>query len=127
IPMLPKQLSSEICSLNPEVDRCAMVVRMEIDPAGDVHDEYFCAAVIKSKARLDYPGVAAALAGDFRGTRARYRDFLPDLERAAALAKKMRVRRLSRGSLDFDLPEAKVILDEDDPTRVRDVVQSRGD
>ncbi|MGZ3428575.1 MAG: ribonuclease R, partial [Polyangia bacterium] len=127
IPMLPKQLSSEICSLNPEVDRCAMVVRMEIDPSGDVHDEYFCAAVITSKARLDYPGVAAALAGDFRGTRARYRDFLPDLERAAALAKKMRVRRLERGSLDFDLPEAKVVLDEDDPTRVRDIVQSRGD
>ncbi|MCU1283290.1 MAG: ribonuclease, partial [bacterium] len=127
IPMLPKPLSSGICSLNPEVDRCAMVVRMEIDPAGDVHDEYFCAAVIKSKARLDYPGVAAALAGDFRGARARYRDFLPDLERAAALAKKMRARRLSRGSLDFDLPEAKVVLDEDDPTRVRDIVQSRGD
>jgi ribonuclease R len=127
IPMLPHQLSSGICSLNPEVDRCAMVARMEIDPAGDVHDEYFCAAVIKSKARLDYPGVAAALAGDFRGARARYRDFLPDLERAAALAKRMRVRRLARGSLDFDLPEAKVVLDEDDPTRVRDVVQSRGD
>jgi ribonuclease R len=92
-----------------------------------VHDEYFCAAVINSKARLDYPGVAAALAGDFRGARARYREFLPDLEKMAALAKKMRARRLERGALDFDLPEAKVILDEDDPKRVRDVVQSRGD
>ena len=127
IPMLPKQLSSEICSLNPEVDRLAMVVRMEIDPHGGVHDEYFCAAVINSHARLDYPGVAAALAGDLRGTRARYREFLPDLERMAALARTMRARRLERGSLDFDLPEAKVILDQDDPTRVRDVVQSRGD
>ena len=127
IPMLPHQLSSGICSLNPEVDRCAMVARMEIDPSGDVHDEYFCAAVINSKARLDYPGVAAALSGDFRGTRARYKQFLPELERMSALAKKLRVRRLERGSLDFDLPEAKVILDEDDPTRVRDVVQSRGD
>lgn len=127
IPMLPKQLSAGICSLNPEVDRCAMVVRMEIDPHGDVHDEYFCAAIIKSKARLDYAGVAAALAGDFRGSRERYRDFLPELERMAPVAKKLRARRLERGSLDFDLPEAKVILDEDDPTRVRDVVQSRGD
>ncbi|HEY1587262.1 MAG TPA: ribonuclease R, partial [Polyangia bacterium] len=127
IPMLPKQLSAGICSLNPEVDRCAMVVRMEVDPHGDVHDEYFCAAVINSKARLDYPGVAAALAGDFRGSRARYRDFMPELERMAPLAKKLRSRRLERGSLDFDLPEAKVLLDEDDPTRVRDVVQSRGD
>jgi ribonuclease R len=127
IPMLPKQLSSGICSLNPEVDRLAMVVRMEVDGHGAVHDEYFCAAVINSHARLDYPGVAAALAGDLRGARARYREFLPDLERMAALAKKMRARRLERGSLDFDLPEAKVLLDEDDPTRVRDVVQSRGD
>jgi ribonuclease R len=127
IPMLPKQLSSGICSLNPEVDRCAMVVRMEVDPHGAIHDEYFCAAVINSKARLDYPGVAAALAGDFRGSRARYREFVPDLERMAALAKRLRAVRLERGSLDFDLPEAKVILDEDDPTRVRDVVQSRGD
>jgi ribonuclease R len=100
---------------------------MEVDTHGDVHDEYFCAAVINSKARLDYPGVAAALAGDFRGSRARYKEFLPDLERMAALAKKLRARRLERGSLDFDLPEAKVLLDEDDPTRVRDVVQSRGD
>lgn len=127
IPMLPHQLSSGICSLNPEVDRCAMVARMEIDTHGGVHDEYFCAAVIRSKARLDYPGVAAALAGDLRGPRAKYREFLPELERMQALAKKLRHKRLERGSLDFDLPEAKVILDEDDPKRVRDVVQSRGD
>jgi ribonuclease R len=127
IPMLPKELSSGICSLNPEVDRLAMVVRMEVDPHGDVHDEYYCAAVINSHARLDYPGVAAALAGDLRGPRARYREFLPDLERMQALAKKMRARRIERGSLDFDLPEAKVLLDQDDPRRVRDIVQSRGD
>lgn len=127
IPMLPKPLSSGICSLNPEVDRLAMVARMEIDTHGGVHDEYFCAAVIKSHARLDYPGVAAALAGDLRGPRAKYREFLPDLERMAALAKVMRKKRLERGSLDFDLPEAKVLLDEDDPRRVRDIVQSRGD
>ncbi|MDB4967691.1 MAG: ribonuclease, partial [Myxococcales bacterium] len=127
IPMLPRQLSAGICSLNPDVDRMAMVARMEIDPQGGVHDEYFCAAVIRSHARLDYPGVAAALSGDFRGARARYQPLLPDLERMAALARRMRARRLERGSLDFDLPEAKVVLDEDDPTRVRDVVQSRGD
>jgi ribonuclease R len=127
IPMLPHELSSGICSLNPEVDRLAMVVRMEVDPRGHVHDEYFCAAVINSHARLDYPGVAAALAGDFRGPRARYKVFLPTLQKMDALAKKMRAVRWERGSLDFDLPEAKVVLDEDDPTRVRDVVQSRGD
>lgn len=127
IPMLPRQLSAGICSLNPEVDRCAMVARMEIDGEGAVHDEYFCAAVIRSRARLDYAGVAAALAGDLRGPRARYREFLPELEQMAALAQTMRARRLERGALDFDLPEAKVVLDEDDPARVRDVVRARAD
>jgi ribonuclease R len=125
IPMLPHELSSGICSLNPEVDRLAMVVRMEIDQNGGVVDPYFCAAVIRSKARLDYAGVAAALAGDLRGPRARYREFLPILEEMKELAGRIRRMRLKRGALDFDLPEAKVLLDEDDPGRVRDVVQSR--
>src|SRR5581483_11162562 len=125
IPMLPKQLSSAICSLNPEVDRLAMVVRLEIDEHGGVSDEYFCAAVIRSRARLDYAGVAAALGGDLRGPRARYQEFLPLLVEMQALSKRLRALRSKRGALDFELPEAKVVLDEDDPTRVRDVVQSR--
>src|SRR5581483_9639732 len=127
VPMLPKQLSAGICSLNPEVDRIAMVVRMEVDQNGGVSDEYFCAAVIRSRARLDYNGVAAAFAGDFRGPRARYQEFLPTLTKMKEVADRLRKVRAQRGSLDFDLPEAKVILDEDDPTRVRDVVQSRSD
>ena len=96
--------------------------------SGDVHDEYFCAAVIRSKARLDYPGVAAALAGDFRGSRARYREFLPELERMAALAKKLRVRRLDarlarlRPARGQGASSTRTIR-----RRVRDVVQSRGD
>jgi ribonuclease R len=127
IPMLPKELSSGICSLNPEVDRLAMVARMEVDQNGGVSDEYFCAAVIRSRARLDYAGVAAALAGDLRGPRARYAQFLPLLQQMQELAGRLRSLRSKRGSLDFDLPEAKVLLDEDDPTRVRDVLQSRAD
>jgi len=125
IPMLPKELSSHICSLNPEVDRLAMVVRMEIDGHGAVVDPSFCAAVIRSRARLDYAGVAAALAGDLRGPRARYREHLPVLEEIREVARRIRALRISRGALDFELPEAKVVLDEDDPRRVRDVVQSR--
>ena len=121
IPMLPPELSAEICSLKPEQDRCAMVVRMDVDNAGVVIDTAFCAAVIRSHARLDYPGAAAALAGDFRGPRARYREWAPDIARMNALAQKMRARRRERGALDFDLPEAAIILDEDDPRLVRDV------
>jgi ribonuclease R len=128
ISMLPHELSAGICSLNPEVDRCAMVTRIDYDVNGiAVGEPSFCAAVIKSHARLDYPGVAAALAGDFRGPRARYRPWHANLERMNRLARLLRAHRRTRGSLDFDLPEAFVVLDEDDPRRVRDVRRSKAD
>ena len=127
IPMLPKELSSGICSLNPEVDRCAMVVRLDLDAGGQVQETAFVTAVIRSRARLDYPGVGAALEGDFRGPRARYKEWADVLKRMDALAKLMRARRRVRGALELDLPEAKVMLDEDDPRRVRDVRQSKAD
>jgi ribonuclease R len=127
IPMLPHQLSSGICSLNPEVDRLAMVARLDLADSGEVIAEQFGAAVIRSRARLDYAGVAAALAGDLRGERARYAPHLPALQRMAVLAQRLRAVRQRRGSLDFDLPEAQVVLDEDDPRRVRTVRRSRAD
>ena len=127
IPMLPEPLSSGICSLNPDVDRLAMVARVEVGPDGRTTDHHFCAAVIRSRARLDYPGVGASLAGDTRGAREKYIPWLPKLEKMRGIAKRLRSLRDLRGALDFDLPEAKVILDDDDPRRVRDVVKSRGD
>jgi ribonuclease R len=125
IPMLPPALSSGICSLNPDVDRLAMVARLDVDEAGVIRDTQFAAAVIRSRARLDYHGVAAALGGDLRGPRARYREHLPQLERLDRVARRMRAVRRERGALDFDLPEAVVVLDEDDPRRVREVKKSR--
>ncbi len=125
IPMLPHQLSSGICSLNPEVDRLAMVARLDVDAQGEVVDALMQAAVIRSRARLDYAGVGAALVGDLRGPRARYAEFLPHLQRMQTLSHKIRAVRHARGSLDFEIPEPNVILDEDDPTRVRDVKKSR--
>jgi ribonuclease R len=125
IPMLPEALSSGICSLMPEVDRLAMVVRLDLDAAGATEATLIEAAVIRSRARLDYAGVAAALMGDFRGARARYLDHAEHLARVAAVARLLRARREARGTLDLDLPEAKVILDEDDPRRVRDVRHSK--
>jgi len=127
IPMLPYQLSAQICSLNPLVDRCAMVVRLDYDDDATVVDIGYAAAAIKSKARLDYPGVAAALGGDFRGAREMYRPWIGELTRLHELAQKLRVRRQARGALDLDMPEPKVILDADDPRLVRDVVKAKGD
>jgi ribonuclease R len=125
IPMLPHELSAEMCSLKAEVDRLAIVVRLDVDADGAVTERSFCAAVIRSRARLDYPGVAAALSNDFRGARARYQEWAEPLGRMQALAKKMRARRRARGALELDLAEAAVILDEDDPRRVRDVRRSK--
>ena len=73
------------------------------------------AAVIHSQARLDYPGVAAALGGDTRGKRRKYEPFLPALRHMDSLSRQLRAQRLLRGSLDFDLPEPYVELDGDDP------------
>jgi ribonuclease R len=84
-----------------------------------------CAAVIRSRARLDYAGVAAALGGDLRGSRSRYREHLQHLHRMVDCAVRLRKRREARGALDFNLEQAQVVLDEDDPRRVRDVRRSR--
>jgi ribonuclease R len=126
VPMLPFELSAGICSLNPEVDRCAMVVRLDFDERARLVETGFAAAVIHSQARLDYPGVAAALKGDFRGRRERYRQWAPALTELDRLAQRLRKRRLVRGALNLELPEPKVVLDEDDPRRVRDVVRAKG-
>ncbi|HWM88626.1 MAG TPA: RNB domain-containing ribonuclease, partial [Kofleriaceae bacterium] len=95
------------------------------DAAGVVRETGFCAAVIRSRARLDYPGVAAGLSGDFRGRREQYRKWAGTLERMNQLAVRLRDRRRERGTLELELPEPKVVLDADDPRLVRDVVRSK--
>ncbi|HET6284717.1 MAG TPA: ribonuclease R [Polyangia bacterium] len=127
IPMLPEPLSARMCSLVPDEDRLAMVVQMDLDKQGKVVAKDFFAAVIHSRARLDYPGVAAALAGDTRGKRKKYEPFLPDLRAMDSLARQMRQHRVQRGALNFDLPEPVVELDHDDPRLVRDIRKSRRD
>ena len=126
IPMLPEPLSAGICSLVPEEDRLAMVVRIDLDDGVPV-DTQVSAAVIRSHARMTYDDAAAALAGDTRGPRARYQPHLPHLERVQALAKAIRKRRHARGALELDLPEVEVVLDRDDPLCVRDVRRAKSD
>ena len=127
IPMLPEPLSARICSLVPEEDRLAMVARMDLDRHAQIVDTEFSAAVIHSRARFDYPGVAAALGGDTRGKRRKYEPFLPALRAMDSLARQMRVARIARGALDFDIPEPFIELDHDDPRLVRAIKKSRRD
>lgn len=124
--MLPTALATDLCSLAPGVDRLAMVVTMSVDEQGGVTDEAIDAAVIRSRERLTYEGVARVLAGrsDAEGASDAWR---PELARLTAMAGALRKARDARGGLDFDLPEAHVVLDEDDPLAIRDVRPAKPD
>lgn len=112
IPMLPEVLSNGLCSLNPEVDRLAMVCEMQINGEGVVIRSRFMRAVIRSHARLLYDDVAALLDGD-RTLRERYRDLTPHLENLYALYKVFRARRELRGAIDLETTETRIVYGPD--------------
>lgn len=107
-PMLPERLSNGLCSLRPDEDRLCMAVRMEAGPDGQVrgNGELFN-AVMKSRARLTYGRVQRALDGN-EGERLGLGDIWPMLEQAEQLARRMRKRRMDRGSIDMDIPEPEI-------------------
>jgi ribonuclease R len=109
VPMLPHPLSSNICSLVEGADRLTQSVVMEIDGKGRVRKAEFHDGVIRSAARMTYQQVQKIVDGDAE-LRARFAPLVPLLEGMDALAKLMRARRYERGSLDFDLPEPKLVL-----------------
>ena len=106
IPMLPERLSSEICSLRPDEDRLTMSAVMEVDAEGEVVEYKVVDSVIRSGARLTYQQAQAMLDGAEDG---RVSDALREMNR---LSKVLIERRKQRGSIDFDLPEPEVTLDE---------------
>lgn len=107
LPMLPPELSNGICSLNPGVDRLCMVAEILFDPEGRPKSAELYQAVMRSHARCTYQEVARLLRGEKTGLGA----FQEMLESAAALAARLRERRIERGALDLDLPESKIALD----------------
>ncbi|MBK9069745.1 MAG: VacB/RNase II family 3'-5' exoribonuclease [Myxococcales bacterium] len=125
ISMIPIQLSAGICSLNPHLDRCAMVVKLEFDAKGKITSSEPMAALIQSKARFDYGGVSCVLEPSAGPVREGYEPWRPELEALFALSRKLREIRMERGSLDLELPEPKVVLDADNPKLVRDVVRAK--
>jgi len=127
VPMLPLPLSAGICSLNPKVERLAMVARLDIDRHGFVVERKLMAAVIRSRARFDYAGVAAVLFGEPSSKHTHYEPHLEQLKLLTEVSARLRQQRQQRGGLDFDLPEAKVILAADDPRLVVTVKRSRAD
>ena len=110
VPMLPHALSSDVCSLVEGRDRLTQSVVIDLDAAGRVEKTAFHDGVIRSAARLSYQQAQAIVAGDAEA-RARFAPLVPSLVAMDELAKLMRQRRYERGSLDFDLPEPKLVLD----------------
>jgi len=111
VPMLPVELSSGICSLNPHVDRLVMSCLMEIDRQGDIIGYELCEGVIRSAERMTYTAVNAVLEGD-AAARERYQPLVERFERMRELEGVLNKRRSRRGSIDFDLPEAEIEFDE---------------
>ncbi len=112
VPMLPKELSNGICSLNPNEDRLTLSVIMEIDRDGNVVNHQIEEAVINSKARLIYDDVSDYLEKDDEEAKEKLKDLLIELDHMKDLAKTLYEKRDKRGSIDFDFPETYISLDE---------------
>ena len=111
VPMLPFELSTNICSLNPHVDRLALSALLEIDHQGEPVAQEFTAGVIRSAERMTYTDVHLLLEGD-AGLRDRYRPLVPRFELMRELAEVLNRKRVRRGSIDFDLPEPLIEFDQ---------------
>lgn len=110
IPMLPKTLSNGVCSLNPHEDKLTLSVFMEIDRKGNVKQYDIKETIINSKARMTYTEVSDILEHDDEELKAKYSHVAEDFKTAEVLAKILMERRSRRGAIDFDFPEAKIIL-----------------
>ena len=117
IPMLPPQLSNQLCSLNPDRDRLVLAVEMTYDRAGHRRSARLCRAVIRSRARLTYTKVAAVLSDaetpEIHVWRTELGPLVHDLQHMLALMGLLYRARVRAGSLDLDLPEALIDLSEE--------------
>jgi ribonuclease R len=111
IPMLPQELSTDICSLRPNEDRLVLSCIMQLDAEGRIESYEIVEGVIRSAARMTYTAVHAILEGDPK-MRTHYASLVSDFERMKKLAALMNKRREQRGSIDFDLPEPVIEFDE---------------
>lgn len=124
IPMLPHALSNGICSLNEGVDRLALSCLMTVDGQGEITDYEICESVIRVDKRMTYTAVQAMLEDNILVERdkaySQYKELLPRFLEMEQLAAILRQKRIKRGSISFDFPECKILLDrEGHPTDVR--------
>ena len=129
LPMLPVQLSNGICSLNAGVDRLAMGCEMQINAQGQVTAYEVFPALINVKQRLTYTAVRKLLDNEADIEQEKYQEIFPELLKMRDLCQILREKRMTRGAVDFNFPEQKVILDEeakpiDIVQRVRSIAES---
>lgn len=113
IPMLPRPLSNGICSLNPSVDRFAFTCEMEINDEGKVVNHEIFKSIINTNERMTYGDVTKILEGEDEELLRRYKNYIEFFKLMEELAIILREkRRMERGAIDFEIDEAKIILDE---------------
>lgn len=112
IPMLPKKLSNGVCSLHPHVPRLTLSCFMEIDKKGKVVNHEIVESIIESKERLVYTDISNLLENDDPEQKERYKEIYQELKLAEELCHILNNKREERGTIDFDFPEAKIILDD---------------
>ena len=111
VPMLPLELSTDLCSLRPQLDRLVQSCIMKIDHRGEIVEYELCEGIIRSAQRMTYTDVNAVIEGDVE-TRKRYADLVENFELMRDLALILNRKRERRGSIDFDLPEPVIEFDE---------------
>ncbi len=126
LPMFPKEISNGICSLNEKEEKLTFSCEMEIDLKGDVVNYEVYKSVIKSVHRMTYKDVNAILDGD-KGLINEYSDIYEMLKQMLELSKILRAKKFTRGSIDFELPELKVVLDEDNNKVEKVLLRDRGE
>lgn len=110
LPMLPETLSNNLCSLNPHVDRLVVVCEMDISPKGRILKYKFEEAVINSHARLTYNQVHAMMEKNDKRMCKRFEPIVPYLKHLYDLFSILQMERRSRGAIDFDMPETKIVF-----------------
>ncbi|MDG9926787.1 MULTISPECIES: ribonuclease R [unclassified Pseudomonas] len=114
VPMLPEELSNGLCSLNPQVDRLAMVCEMSMSKSGELVDYQFYEAVIHSHARLTYNKVSYMLeqpkSSEGKALRDEYKAVLPHLKELYSLYKVLLAARHERGAIDFETQETRIVF-----------------
>lgn len=112
LPMLPLELSNDMCSLVPNEDRLTLSCIMQIDKKGEVIKYEICESVIKSVERTTYNNITKLLTTDDKELHERYQNILPSLRLMEKLCLILEERREKNGSLNFEIPEPKIIIDE---------------